>query len=36
VDGHSVSLHDNRDDGHMLGQLSHVAAGQGHTNTCVH
>jgi hypothetical protein len=29
VDGHGVCLHDDWDDGHMLGQLSHVAAGTG-------
>jgi hypothetical protein len=26
VDGHGVRLHDDRDDGHVLAQLSHVAA----------
>jgi hypothetical protein len=26
VDGHGVSLHDDGDDGHVLAQLSHVAA----------
>lgn len=27
--GHGVGLHDDGDDGHVLGQLSHVAAGNG-------
>jgi hypothetical protein len=30
MNGHGVGLHDDRDDGHMTAQLSHVAARSNH------